>query len=312
MLAALALNGVTPEARCPWQLPKLSVVNRLPAQVPLDVSLAPGQTALGLRVRNAAGTSLLSLDQNGLLTLSANGSAASGGGAVNIATGVGLYSPTTNRLDVGCGGASRLEVFTGGLCVGSGGVYGISSNASPDSQGPGDTAWSRISAGLVGVGTGAQGSVAGSMSFTNLTLAGAVSKVNNVATVGVCGVGTIRANAQLTGQTTTIGSVAGFTPTADGDYILCAEVRITASSTFNFTVIYSYTDEGGNARTGTMNFSNLAGTIATAMANAGGATVYAGIPLQIRAKSGAGIAIGTTGTFTSVTYNITASIIQLS
>jgi hypothetical protein len=48
----------------------------------------------------------------------------------------------------------------------------------------------------------------------------------------------------------------------------------------------------------------LAGTILTAIANAAGAVPYEGVPLHIRAKSGTTITIATTGTFTTVTYNV--------
>ena len=48
-----------------------------------------------------------------------------------------------------------------------------------------DTALSRISAGVVGVGTGAQGSVAGSLSLTNATLAGYESLIEMTAPAGV-------------------------------------------------------------------------------------------------------------------------------
>jgi hypothetical protein len=146
----------------------------------------------------------------------------------------------------------------------------------------------------------------------DVTLQTKVAKVVNVNTAGATGVLVTRANAQLTGQVASVGSVATFTtPAADGDYLVTAEVRVTTATTHSFTVIFAYTDEGNNARTGTINFSNLAGTISPTIANAGGAVPYMGIPLNIRTKSGSAITIGTTGTFTSVVYNISASIIQI-
>lgn len=68
------------------------------------------------------------------------------------------------------------------FAAGSGEAIGFTAGTSLNAR---DVAISRISPGLLGVGTGAQGSVAGSLSFTNATMAGTIGTYNNVATVGI-------------------------------------------------------------------------------------------------------------------------------
>jgi hypothetical protein len=89
-----------------------------------------------------------------------------------------------------------------------------------------------------------------------------------------------------------------------------ANVLVTTSTVHSFTVTATYTDEGNTSRVTTLNFSSVAGVIATTIANAGGAVPYTGIPLHIRAKASTAITIKTTGTFTTVTYNVEGTIIQ--
>ena len=47
------------------------------------------------------------------------------------------------------------------------------------------------------------------------------------------------------------------------------------------------------------------------MTNTIGAIAYPGVPIQIRAKAATAITISTTGTFTTVTYNVEGIIQQL-
>jgi len=115
-----------------------------------------------------------------------------------------------------------------------------------------------------------------------------------------------------TAQTAANASVVTWTVGAnDGTFLVSANVIPTTSTLHNFTVTCSYTDETNTARVVTLNFSQLAGTFVTAIANAAGAVPYEGIPLQIRCKAGTTITIGSTGTFTTVTYNIEGSIAQI-
>lgn len=117
---------------------------------------------------------------------------------------------------------------------------------------------------------------------------------------------------RATAQTAANASVATLTVGgADSSYWISSNVLVTASTTHSFTVACAYTDEGNTVRTLTLTFSQLAGTLITAITNITGAAPYEGVPLHIRCKAGTTITIATTGTFTSVTYNVEASINQL-
>jgi hypothetical protein len=144
-----------------------------------------------------------------------------------------------------------------------------------------------------------------SVVFTN---AGKLSKYNNLSTAGI-GVAAIYASSRSLAQTGAVASVATFTPSADGSFIISANVLVTISTTYNFTVTCNFTDEGGTVRTLTMPFFLLAGTLTTAITNTSGP--YVGIPVQIRAKASTAITIATTGTFTTVTYNVEGLIMQV-
>ena len=100
---------------------------------------------------------------------------------------------------------------------------------------------------------------------------------------------------------------------ADGSFEVSANVLVTTSTLHNFTVTCAYTDEGGTSRVLTLQFSNLGGTFLTAIANAAGAVPYEGVAVRIRAKASTAITIQSAagGTYTTVTYNIEGSIVQL-
>jgi len=49
----------------------------------------------------------------------------------------------------------------------------------------------------------------------------------------------------------------------------------------------------------------------TAITNVQGVGAYEGVPLHIRAKASTAITVATTGTFTSVTYNVEGYITQI-
>lgn len=100
-------------------------------------------------------------------------------------------------------------------------------------------------------------------------------------------------------------------PGADNTYMVSANVNVTTSTAFSFNVTCTYTDETNTSRTLNLSFSNLAGTFLQTITNVLGAGAYEGIPLLIRAKAGTTIIIASTGTFTTVTYNIEERIIQL-
>jgi hypothetical protein len=116
-----------------------------------------------------------------------------------------------------------------------------------------------------------------------------------------------------TAQTAAVASVLAYTlPAVDGSFEVGANVLVTTATSHSFTVTCAYTDEGNTSRTLTFNFTNTTGTLGTAISNTGGAVPYMGIPAVIRCKASTAITIATTGTFTTVTYNVEGFIKRLS
>lgn len=140
---------------------------------------------------------------------------------------------------------------------------------------------------------------------------GLVTKHNNVVTAG-WGLASIYASARSTAQTAAVASVATYTVgAADGSFIISCNVNVTTSTTHSFSVQVDYTDETNTARTLTLSVQQLAGTMIAAITNVTGAGPYEGVPVQIRCKAATSITIKTTGTFTTVTYNVEGAIIQI-
>ena len=128
------------------------------------------------------------------------------------------------------------------------------------------------------------------------------------------GMAAIRAVGRSTAQAAAVASVATIASVgaADGTFEVSANVLITASTTFSFTVSCAYTDEGNTARSLNLIFYTAAvSTPAATIANTGGAVPYHGLTTHIRAKAGTSITISTVGTFTTVTYNVEGIIRQL-
>lgn len=145
----------------------------------------------------------------------------------------------------------------------------------------------------------------------NVGMVGKINKYNNVTVVGQ-GVPSIYGSGRSTAQTAAVASVATYTNgAADGSFLISANINVTTSTLHNFTVTVAYTDETNTARTLTLTFAQLAGTLVTAITNATGAGPYEGIPLHIRCKASTAITIATTGTFTTVVYNVEGYITQI-
>lgn len=146
----------------------------------------------------------------------------------------------------------------------------------------------------------------------NISQGGKTLTYNNVATAGL-GVVPVYAAARSTGQTAAVASVATYTVgAADGSFEVSANVNVTAAVTNTFTVTVTYTDETTTSRTHTFSFiQNGVATPLQTITNITGTGAYAGTPMMIRAKAATAITIATTGTFTSVTYNVGANIRQL-
>jgi hypothetical protein len=149
--------------------------------------------------------------------------------------------------------------------------------------------------------------------FTVASATGAIGSYNSVTTAGL-GVPATYGSGRVGPVTNAAsGTICTFTPAADGTFVVGANVLVTTATTHNFTVTVGYTDEGNTARVLTFNFQVLAGVIATAIVNTGGAVPYEGIPMTIRTKGGVAITIQTAagGTYTNVVYNASAFITQI-
>lgn len=116
-----------------------------------------------------------------------------------------------------------------------------------------------------------------------------------------------------TAQTASVASVTTWTVGSnDGSFMVSANVNLTASTTNSFTVTCTYTDETNTSRTDTFSFvqNGVAAPLQT-ITNVTGVGSYSGLPMHIRCKAATSITIATTGTFTSVTYNVEGMIIQV-
>lgn len=124
--------------------------------------------------------------------------------------------------------------------------------------------------------------------------------------VGVVG------NNRSTGQSGANALATYTVGSSDSSFLVSANVNVTTSTTHNFTVTCTYTDEGNTSRTLTFGFTQLSGaTLLTAITNITGAGPYESPTFHIRCKAGTTIVIASTGTFTSVTYNIEERITRL-
>lgn len=165
--------------------------------------------------------------------------------------------------------------------------------------------------GNVGVGTNGPTTLLSVAEKFQVNSSGLPVKSNNVALTGY-GYPSIFKSDRATAQTAAASLAAYTVGAADGSFIISANVLVTTSTLHNFTVTCTYTDEGNTSRTLTIPFTNLAGTALTAITNAAGAVPYEGIPQHIRCKAGTTITIASTGTFTTVNYNIEEMIAQIS
>lgn len=143
------------------------------------------------------------------------------------------------------------------------------------------------------------------MAGTDVTTLLAKFLQNLLALGGSGSVSAIVAQARATAQTAAAASIATFTPTADATFRVTGNILVTTATNHSFTMTCTYTDEGNTARTLTLPFVLVAGSaIVITVANATGTVPYQGLPIQVRAKANTAITLQTTGTFTTVTYNV--------
>ena len=123
--------------------------------------------------------------------------------------------------------------------------------------------------------------------------------------------GHTRASGRATAQTAAVATVASLAHNADSTIVVYVNVLVTTATAHSITVTVAYTDEGNSARTLTLPFCQLAGTIITAITNITGAGPYEGVPVVLRVKSGTTTTVATTGTFTDLVYSVEARIVVL-
>ena len=248
------------------------------------------------------------------------GAGAGAGGCTGTGNiGIGLqsmqvFSTATNNTVVGQGTAGVLT--TGGtntiigatsgaaLITGGGNIFiGFAAGAAETGSNKLYIANSNTATPLIGGDFGA-----GTLQFNGT---GGVTNYKGVATAGAGLVG-VRAAGRSPGAVAAVASVSAFTlGAADASFEVSANVNVTVSTTHSFTVTVAYTDETNTPRVLTLGFTQLAGaTLLSLITNITGAGPYEGIVYHIRAKASTTITIATTGTFTTVTYNVEGIIKQ--
>lgn len=149
----------------------------------------------------------------------------------------------------------------------------------------------------------------------SMSTAGRLGRYGGVATAGN-GVPSIYGIGAVAARTTVAASIATYTNGAtDADFLVSGQVLVTTSTTHSFSLDCSYTDPGGTARTLILPVAQLAGTFITGglITNVTGAGPYESASMHIRCKQTTAITIGTSaGTFTTVAYDASAAIQQLS
>ena len=122
----------------------------------------------------------------------------------------------------------------------------------------------------------------------------------------------VRSSGRSAAQTAAVASVATYTVGgSDGTFEVSANVLITSVTAADFNVRVAYTDESNTARTATLVFTNVDGAVHTDIDETG-LGVHQGLRLHIRCKAATAITISTSGTFTTVTYNVEGLIVQTS
>lgn len=116
-------------------------------------------------------------------------------------------------------------------------------------------------------------------------------------------------------QSAQVASVVTYTPSSAASFLVSAQVLIRTATTHNFTVTVAYTDFEGTGRTTTFAFLKSGDTSAAltpTIVNTNGTIAYQGVPVHIDSQAGSAITIATTGTFTTVSYDVAGWIQKIS
>lgn len=144
-------------------------------------------------------------------------------------------------------------------------------------------------------------------STANVTVGKTITSYNTFATVDM-GVPAIVASGRSTGQTAAVASICTFTPAVNGTFEVSLNLLVTASSSFSILGNINYRGEDNIVYTLHPPITDGLGTIAVNATNSSGAIPWLGLSVYFRAKAGTAITISTSGTFSSVTYNVEAII----
>lgn len=296
----------------------------------LQIDASTASSANGIKIKSNAsggGVTLAAISSGSLENLTLNGL----GVTAQVVIGSIVVTGTAARVKIGNGAVNNgtsgtsVDLLVNGnfapsststmLCRGVDIAPTINFSAGTPGAGSYEALRVRVTETALPTGTNylarfSNGSAGTTDKFAMLST-GIISNYAGVATAG-WGTPAVYASARSVAQTAAVASVATYTVgAADGSFMVMANVNVTAVTTASFTVTVAYTDEAGNSDTLTLNFSSLTGTFLTAITNVTGTGAYEGVPLYIRAKASTSITIATTGTFTSVTYNVGATIVQM-
>lgn len=133
------------------------------------------------------------------------------------------------------------------------------------------------------------------------TFAGTFAKVGGTPKIVASG----RATAQVAANASVMAYTVG---AADGTFEVSGDITMTSFAAGSFQLVCSYTDESNTARVINIPFWRGNAYVISATA----ADVWLGSPFTIRAKAGTTVTLATSGTFTTVTYNVDGLLKQVS
>lgn len=243
---------------------------------------------------------------------------ASFGGGMSLASGSVYGTLGSARFTVSNGAVLTAQISSGQFNFGSNGasylIMDNVGNTSPIFQIPyvgiNNKPGMEIQAGASQTANPFRVTDASSVVKTSISPTGLINNYASVATTG-WGVPAIYASNRVNAQTASASLTAYTVGAADGSFLIAANVNITAVTVASFQVTCTYTDETNTSRTLVLNFSQINGTLVQTLTAALGTGAYEGVPLHIRAKAGTTITIASTGTFTTVTYNMEEFISQI-
>jgi len=115
------------------------------------------------------------------------------------------------------------------------------------------------------------------------------------------------------GQIAALTGLASYSVPAAADVTLLAtfEIMVTVSGTHSFQTNLIFTDTGGTGRTIQLDSAGVNAQYDVQVGQAQGAVPYCGRLYSVRCKAGTTVSFTTTGTFTSVTYEMSGTFLQV-